>query len=118
MVVGKTVNLTFPVNSLQVINYTVVNYAYYNLYLPLVNADTQMGTEITVLKVNGVGTATAANSTNQFFLAPASGNLIYSGTGSSTTINSASYVSFFTYVKLIAMRTGPGVYGWYIVNVS
>ena len=118
MVVAKNVTLTFPLNSLQVINYTTANYFSYNVTLPAITADSQMGTEITFIKVTPVTTSTTTNTNGQFFLGPSSGQLIYSGTGSSTTLNTANYVFFYTYVKLVAIRFNPGVYGWYVVNVS
>ena len=117
MVLPKTVNLSFPFNSLQLINYTPANYGYYNTYLPLINADSQLGSEITFIKVNGVNTNTTSGLSGNFFLGSQSGNNIYTGTAS-TTLSTATSIFFYTYIKLVAIKSSSGTYGWYVVNVN
>jgi len=116
MVQVKTITLTYPYNSLQLVNYTSATYQYYNCYLPLVNSDSQLGSEITFIKTNGVTTNTTA-SLSGFFLGVQSGNSIFTGTAS-TTLTTTTSIFFYTYVKFVAIKNISGTYGWYVVNVN
>ena len=68
MVGFKEVTLSFPVNSLQIINYTISNYLYYNLYFPQITSDSQLGTEINLVKTNFAIPSTSASSGNSGLL--------------------------------------------------
>ncbi len=49
----KSVTLTFPVNTTQLVGYTVSAYTYYNIYFPTITADSELGTEIIFIRSNG-----------------------------------------------------------------
>ena len=118
--VNKTVTLTFPVNSLQVLNFTPANYGYYNIYLPLVNADTQLGTEITFVKCNSVvmtSTVSQITPANQLWIGCQSGNTLWGQSGTSNALTATNLI-FYTSAKIVAIKNSSGSYGWYITNLN
>ncbi len=66
MTIAKSVTLTFPVNTLQLINYTTSTYTYYNIYFPTITSDSQLGTEIIFIRSNGATLNTVASSANLY----------------------------------------------------
>jgi hypothetical protein len=113
MVGFKEVTLSFPVNSLQIINYTISNYLYYNLYFPQITSDSQLGTEINLVKTNFAQPNTTASSGNS--------GLLYIGTQGSNVFYSSNVLSPLSYyvmnsntcyAKFIAMKHKNGTYGW------
>ena len=103
MVLTSTFNLTFPVETLQLLqpttNTVIVN-------LPNITNDTQMGTEILFYK-----TATGTQDIN---IATGSTNLIL-GTNQET---STTYTMSTNNLKFVACKWTTGVYAWAIISSS
>jgi hypothetical protein len=118
MVSAKTITLTLPVNSLQMVNYTVANYTSYNIYFPLINSASQLGTEIIFLLLRNYTLATAPNSANNLYIGAQSGNLIYNSSSGFVQITTGiNYInSNQSYYKFISFQTTSGQYGWLQVN--
>ncbi len=58
----KSVTLTFPVNTTQLIGYTTSTYTYYNIYFPTITSDSQLGTEIIFIRSNSASLNSSASS--------------------------------------------------------
>ncbi len=117
MTITKSVTLTLPVNTLQLINYTISTYTYYNVYLPNITTDSQIGTEIIFIRTNGATLNTVASSSN-LYIGRQGTNLIYNLSSGSVQISSGiNYVSNTQiYYKFVAFKTTGGQYGWLQLN--
>ncbi len=117
MTITKSVTLTFPINTLQLINYTTSTYTYYNIYFPTITSDSQLGTEIIFIRSNGATLNTTASSSN-LYIGRGGSNLIYNLSSGSVQISSGiNYVSNTQiYYKFIAFKTTGGQYGWLQLN--
>ena len=115
MVLSKVVTMQFPVNSLQLINYSVASYNYYNIFLPLLNSDSQLGTEITFVKTNGVVNSNAASTPGKLFVGSQSANNIYVTAGiGNPNFNTSNFIVFNETINFIAIKLVSGVYGWFV----
>ncbi len=117
MTITKSVTLTLPVNTLQLINYTISTYTYYNVYLPNITTDSQIGTELIFIRTNGATLNTTASSSN-LYIGRQGSNLIYNLSSGSVQISSGiNYVSNTQiYYKFVAFKTTSGTYGWLQLN--
>ncbi len=117
MTLTKTLTLTLPLNTLQLINYTVSTYTYYNVYLPNITTDSQTGTEIIFLRTNGATLNTVASSSG-LYIGRQGTNLIYNLSSSAVQISTGiNYVSNTQiYYKFVAFKTTGGQYGWLQLN--
>ncbi len=117
MTITKSVTLTFPVNTLQLINYTTSTYTYYNIYFPNITSDSQLGTEIIFIRSNSASLNTTASSAN-LYIGRQGTNLIYNLSSGSVQISSGiNYVSNTQiYYKFVAFKTTGGTYGWLQLN--
>ncbi len=117
MTLTKTLTLTLPLNTLQLINYTTSSYTYYNVYLPNITTDSQIGTELIFIRTNGATLNTTASSSN-LYIGRQGTNLIYNVSSGSVQISSGiNYVSNTQiYYKFIAFKTTGGQYGWLQLN--
>ncbi len=117
MTITKSVSLSFPVNTLQLINYTTSTYTYYNIYFPTITSDSQLGTEIIFIRSNGATLNTVASSAN-LYIGRQSTNLIYNLSSGSVQISTGiNYVSNTQiYYKFVAFKTTSGQYGWLQLN--
>jgi hypothetical protein len=118
MVSSKSVVLTFPVNTTQMVNYVVANYYSYNIFFPLINSTSQLGTEIIILLLRSYTLSTAPNVLNNLYIGAQTGNLIYNMTSGIVQISAGiNYVnSNQSYYKFVAFQTVSGQYGWLQVN--
>jgi hypothetical protein len=118
MPIAKIGYLTFPVKYLQLINYTPASYSYFNLYLPLITSDSQLGTEILFVKGNGVGSNTAPSSgtTGLLYISVQSGNNLYTPNGTLNSLGTGSSVYFYCSCRVIAIKDTGGVYAWYVIQ--
>ncbi len=117
MTLTKSLTLSFPCNTLQLIGYTVSTYSYYNVYFPNIVSDSQLGTELIFIKTNGATLNTTPSSSN-LYIGRQGTNLIYNLSSSSVQISSGiNYVSNTQiYYKFIAFKTTGGQYGWLQLN--
>ncbi len=117
MTLTKSVTLTFPVNTLQLIGYSTSTYTYYNIYFPNISTDSEIGTEIIFIRTNGATLNTSASSSG-LYIGRQGTNLIYNLSSSSVQISSGiNYVSNTQiYYKFIAFKTTGGQYGWLQLN--
>jgi hypothetical protein len=113
MTITKSISLSFPVNTLQLIGYTVSTYTYYNIYFPNINSDSQLGTEIIFLRTNSATLNTSASSSG-LYIGRQGTNLIYNLSSGSVQISSGiNYVSNTQiYYKFISFKTISSQYGW------
>ena len=113
MVLSKSTNLSFPCNTLQLINYSTSLYVAYDIYLPNITSDSQLGTEITFIKTNSATINTVANSSG-LYIGRQGSNVIYNfASGASQITTSLNYVSTTaTYYKFIAVKNQSSVYAW------
>lgn len=112
MVLSASINMTFPCNTLQLVNYVISNYTYYNVFLPNITADSQLGTVITMVKVNGAGNSTtpATGSVGLFYLGVQGSNVFFN-TGLTPLTNWPVSVSN----TFIAIKNSSGTYGWLVL---
>ncbi len=117
MTITKSVTLTFPVNTLQLINYTTSTYTYYNIYFPNITTDSELGTEIIIIRSNGATLNTVASSSN-LYIGRQGTNLIYNLSSGSVQISTGiNYVSNTQiYYKFVAFKTTGNQYGWLQLN--
>ena len=113
MVLTKGVTLSFPCNTLQLINYSTATYVAYDILLPNITSDSQLGTEITLIKTNAATINTVAN-TSGLYIGRQGSNVIYNFTsGASQITTSLNYVSTTaTYYKFMAIKNQSSVYAW------
>jgi hypothetical protein len=114
MTITKSVSLSFPCNTLQLIGYTTSTYTYYNIYFPNINADSQLGCELIFLRTNGASLNSTASSSG-LYIGRQGTNLIYnlSSSGSVQISTGINYVSNTQiYYKFIAFKTTGSQYGW------
>ena len=115
MVVSKTVTLTFPVQTVQMINYTLSSYLYYNLYFPQITADGQIGTEINLVKTNNAPVVITAGSgsiaTYSLFIGTQGSNVFFSSNGVAQT-NYFYMNTYSVYAKFVAIKNASNQYGW------
>ncbi len=117
MTLTKTLTLTLPLNTLQLINYTVSTYTYYNVYLPNITTDSQTGSEVIFLRTNGASLNTVASSSG-LYIGRQGTNVIYNLSSSAVQISTGlNYVSNTQiYYKFVAFKTTGGQYGWLQLN--
>jgi hypothetical protein len=117
MTITKTVTLTLPVNTAQMLNYTVSTYTYYNIYFPNITSDSQLGSEIIFIRSNSATLNTVASSSG-LYIGRQGTNLIYNLSSNSVQISSGiNYVSNTQiYYKFLAFKTTSGQYGWLQLN--
>jgi hypothetical protein len=117
MTLTKTVTLTFPVNTTQLVGYTVSTYTYYNIYFPNITANTQLGTEIIFIRSNGATLNTVSSSSN-LYIGRQGTNLIYNLSSGAVQISTGiNYISNTQiYYKFVAFQTTGGQYGWLQLN--
>ncbi len=113
MTITKSITLTFPVNTLQLIGYTTSTYTYYNIYFPNITLDSELGTEIIFIRSNSATLNTSASSSG-LYIGRQGSNLIYNLSSGSVQISSGiNYVSNTQiYYKFIAFKTTGNQYGW------
>ncbi len=113
----KSVTLTFPVNTTQLISYTVSTYTYYNIYFPTITSTSQLGTEIIFIRLNSSTLNTTASSSG-LYIGRGGSNLIYNISSGSVQISTGiNYVSNTQiYYKFVAFQTTGGQYGWLQIN--
>jgi hypothetical protein len=113
MTITKSVTLTFPVSTTQLIAYNTSTYTYYNIYFPTITSTSQLGTEIIFIRSNGATLNTLASSSG-LYIGRQSTNLIYNlSSGSVQISNGINYVSNTQiYYKFIAFQTTGNQYGW------
>ena len=68
MVSARNIYLSFPVNTLVSINFTVNSSTYYNLFFPEITNDNQLGAELNHIIANGITTTNIQNTTNQLYI--------------------------------------------------
>ncbi len=117
MTITKSVTLTLPVNTAQMLNYTVSTYTYYNIYFPNITTDSQLGTEIIFIRSNGATLNTTASSSG-LYMGRQGTNLIYNLSSGAVQISTGiNYVSNTQiYYKFVAFKTTGGQYGWLQLN--
>ncbi len=117
MTISKSVTLTFPVNTTQLVGYTVSTYTYYNLFFPNITSDTQLGTEIIFIRSNGASLNTVSSSSG-LYIGRQGTNLIYNLSSGAVQISSGiNYVSNTQiYYKFVAFKTTSSQYGWLQLN--
>ncbi len=117
MTLTKTLTLTLPINTLQLINYTVSTYTYYNVYLPNITTDSETGSEIIFIRTNNATLNTTASSAN-LYIGRQGTNLIYNLSSGSVQITTGiNYVSNTQiYYKFVAFKTTSNQYGWLQLN--
>ena len=117
MTITKSVTLTFPVNTTQLVGYTVSLYTYYNIYFPNITADSQIGTEIIFIRSNGASLNTVASSSG-LYIGRQGTNLIYNLSSGAVQISTGiNYISNTQiYYKFVAFKTTGGQYGWLQLN--
>ncbi len=117
MTITKSVTLTLPVNTAQMLNYTVSTYTYYNIYFPNITTDSQLGSEIIFIRSNGATLNTTASSSG-LYLGRQGTNLIYNLSSGAVQISTGiNYVSNTQiYYKFVAFKTTGGQYGWLQLN--
>ena len=112
MVSGNTVNLSFPCNTLQLINYTLTSWAYYDIILPRITSDSQLGTILIFVKVNSAPTTSSPNTgtVGNLYLGVPSGssNVFFSNTLTTSTYFLLTNVVY----QFVAIKNMSGVYGW------
>ncbi len=101
----KSVTLTFPVNTTQLISYTVSTYVYYNIYFPNITSTSQLGTEIIFIRSNSATLNTTASSSG-LYIGRSGTNLIYNLSSGSVQISTGiNYVSnTHIYYKFVAFK--------------
>ncbi len=117
MTITKSITLSFPCNTMQLIGYTVSYYSYYNIYFPNITVDSELGAEIIFIRSNGATLNTVASSSN-LYIGRQGTNLIYNLSSGSVQISSGiNYVSNTQiYYKFIAFKTTGSQYGWLQLN--
>ncbi len=117
MTLTKSVTLTFPVNTLQLVAYTVSYYTYYNIYFPNITSSSQLGAEMIFIRSNNATLNTTASSSG-LYIGRQGTNLIYNLSSGSVQISTGiNYVSNTQiYYKFIAFQTTGGQYGWLQIN--
>ncbi len=117
MTITKSVTLTLPVNTAQMLNYTVSTYTYYNIYFPNITNDSQLGSEIIFIRSNGATLNTTASSSG-LYIGRQGTNLIYNLSSGAVQISTGiNYISNTQiYYKFIAFKTTGGQYGWLQIN--
>ncbi len=113
MTITKSVTLSFPTNTMQLINYITSYYSYYNIYFPNITLDSELGTEIIFIRSNGATLNTSASSSG-LYIGRQGTNLIYNLSSGSVQIGTGiNYISNTQiYYKFIAFKTTGGQYGW------
>jgi hypothetical protein len=113
MTITKSISLSFPVNTMQLLNYNTSTYTYYNIYFPNITSDSELGCEIIFLRTNSATLNTSASSSG-LYIGRAGSNLIYNlSSGSPQISNGINYISNTQiYYKFIAFKTTGGQYGW------
>ncbi len=112
MTITKSVTLTFPCNTLQLIGYTVSYYSYYNIYFPNIVSDSQLGAELIFIRSNSATLNTSASSSG-LYIGRQGTNLIYNLSSSVQISTGINYVSNTQiYYKFIAFKTTSNQYGW------
>ncbi len=117
MTISKSLTLTFPVNTTQLVGYTVSTYTYYNVYFPNITADSQIGTEIIFIRTNGASLNTVASSSG-LYIGRQGTNLIYNLSSGAVQISTGiNYISNTQiYYKFVAFKTTSNQYGWLQLN--
>ncbi len=117
MTISKSLTLTFPVNTTQLVGYTVSTYTYYNVYFPNITSDSQIGTEIIFIRTNGASLNTVSSSSG-LYIGRQGANLIYNLSSGAVQISTGiNYISNTQiYYKFIAFKTTGGQYGWLQLN--
>ncbi len=93
MTITKSVTLSFPTNTLQLIGYTTSTYTYYNIYFPNITVDSELGTEIIFIRSNSA-TLNSTASSSGLYIGRQGTNLIYNLSSSSVQISTGiDYVS-------------------------
>jgi hypothetical protein len=112
MTISKSLTLTFPVNTTQLVGYTVSTYTYYNVYFPNITADSQIGTEIIFIRTNGASLNTVASSSG-LYIGRQGTNLIYNLSSGAVQISTGiNYISNTQiYYKFVAFKTTSNQYG-------
>ena len=108
MVVIRNYNLTFPLNSSYLLE-TPTGGVTLNIYLPVINATTQMGAETVFIKNYAGQQSLIYDSTNAF---------IYNVTTAFTGGGTITLDSTQQYIRLIATRTSSGVYAWMCIGLG
>lgn len=109
MVLVASINLIFPCNTLQLVNYVKTNYSWYNVYLPNITLDSQLGTIVTFVKVNGAtDTSTPATGTGGVFYLGVQGSNVFF----SSTLTTSTYFLLGVVNSFIAIKNSGGTYGW------
>ncbi len=113
----KTLTLTFPANTTQIINYTVSTYTYYNVYFPDITTDSNIGAELIFIRSNGATLNTTASSSG-LYIGRQGTNLIYNLSSGAVQISTGiNYVSNTQiYYKFVSFKTTGGQYGWLQLN--
>jgi hypothetical protein len=117
MTITKSVTLTFPVNTTQLVGYTVATYTYYNIFFPTITTDSQLGTEIIFIRSNGA-TLNTVSSSSGLYIGRGGTNLIYNLSSGAVQISTGiNYVSNTQiYYKFVAFKTTGSQYGWLQIN--
>ncbi len=117
MTLTKSVTLSFPCNTMQLIGYTTSTYTYYNIYFPNITVDSELGTEIIFIRSNGATLNTSASSSG-LYIGRQGTNLIYNLSSGSPQISTGiNYVSNTQiYYKFIAFKTIGSQYAWLQLN--
>ena len=111
MVSARNIYLSFPINTLVSINFTISSSIYYTLYFPQITSDNQLGAELNLLLANGITTTNTINTVNQLYITIQGTNKFFlSNTITSTSTN---YTTTNLYSKFIAIKTPSGQYGWF-----
>ena len=114
MVSAKNMYLSFPVNTLNSLNFSVSNAFYYNLYFPQITSDNQLGAELKLLLANLIETTSFPNTTNKLYISAQGTNKFFPN-NSLSSLGALSYYVFASgiiYAKFIAIKTTSGQYGW------
>jgi hypothetical protein len=112
MTITKSITLSFPVNTMQLLNYTTSTYTYYNIYFPNITLDSELGCEIIFIRTNGA-TLNSTASSSGLYIGRQGTNLIYNLSSGSVQIGTGiNYISNTQiYYKFISFKTGSQ-YGW------
>jgi len=111
MVSARNIYLSFPVNTLVSINFTVNSSTYYNLFFPEITNDNQLGAELNHIIANGITTTNIQNTTNQLYITVQGTNKFF--LSNILTITSTNYTTTNAYSKFIAIKSQNNQYGWF-----